>query len=52
MYKDLPSARAENLPVATDIAGKVLCLPIYPALKDADVRRIVKLIAGARRGQG
>ena len=32
MYRGMPSAHRENLPVATDAANKVLCLPIYPAL--------------------
>ncbi len=45
MYRDLPSARSANLPVATDIASKILCLPIYPALEDGDVARIARLIA-------
>ena len=32
MYRGLLSARRENLPVATDVANRVLCLPIYPSL--------------------
>lgn len=36
MYKNLPSATKENLPVATKIAGQVICLPIYPDL-DPDI---------------
>lgn len=32
MYKGLPSASADNLPVATRIAKEILCLPIYPNL--------------------
>lgn len=46
MYRGLPSASRDNLPVATAAAQKVLCLPIYPALEDEQVRRIVKRIAG------
>ena len=46
MYKGLDSARPENLPVATRIAGQVLCLPIYPSLAASDVDRIVELIRG------
>ncbi|WP_233169708.1 DegT/DnrJ/EryC1/StrS family aminotransferase, partial [Serratia sp. ASV30] len=30
MYKGMKSASKENLPVANEIARKVLCLPIYP----------------------
>lgn len=47
MYRGLPSAKPSNLPVATDIANRVLCLPIYPALSDLDVTRIVALLEKA-----
>ena len=40
MYRGLPSASRENLPVATETALKVLCLPIYPRLSNEDVHRI------------
>jgi dTDP-4-amino-4,6-dideoxygalactose transaminase len=46
MYRSLPSARHENLPVATEVARQVLCLPIYPALADADVEAICRVIKG------
>lgn len=46
MYRDLPSAQAANLPVATDVASRVLCLPIYPGLERTDVERVVGLIKG------
>jgi dTDP-4-amino-4,6-dideoxygalactose transaminase len=45
MYRGLQSARRDNLPVATNAASKVLCLPIYPELLEADQRRIINLIA-------
>nr|WP_298898267.1 DegT/DnrJ/EryC1/StrS family aminotransferase [uncultured Altererythrobacter sp.] len=45
MYRDMPSAQAENLPVASDVASKILCLPIYPALTKADQLRIIRQIA-------
>ncbi len=45
MYRGLPSAHRENLPVATVAAQQVLCLPIYPVLEDAQVRGIVEIIA-------
>lgn len=45
MYRGLPSARRENLPVASDVAAKVICLPIYPDLRDEQIDRIVQLIA-------
>jgi len=42
MYRGLPSSTRGNLPVATDAASRVLCLPIYPALEQSDFMRIVK----------
>jgi dTDP-4-amino-4,6-dideoxygalactose transaminase len=47
MYRGLPSAHRDNLPVATDIALKVLCLPIYPDLCADQVDFIVSLIVDA-----
>jgi dTDP-4-amino-4,6-dideoxygalactose transaminase len=44
MYRGLPSARRENLPVATDAASKVLCLPIHPQLSDTDVDRVIECL--------
>lgn len=44
MYKDLESARPENIPVATRIAEEVLCLPIYYGLENQEVERIIDLI--------
>lgn len=47
MYRDLPSAAAANFPVAAQVANQVLCLPIYPSLRETDQERIVSLIAEA-----
>ncbi len=47
MYRGLPSAGPANLPVASAIAQKVLCLPIYPDLALDDVQMICELIATA-----
>lgn len=44
MYRHLPSAEPENLPVANDISQKILCLPIYPDLAMADQDRVVAII--------
>lgn len=49
MYRGMPSARPENLPVASEAARKVLCLPIYPALSNDDVFAIADVIAHAGR---
>ena len=45
MYRDLSSARPENLPVATKLAQQVLCLPIYPALEISVIDEITGFIA-------
>lgn len=45
MYRGLPSADKNNLPVATSAANQVLCLPIYPDLEISVIEEIVLLIA-------
>jgi dTDP-4-amino-4,6-dideoxygalactose transaminase len=44
MYRDLPSAAPEGLPVARDAAARVLCLPIYPDLEEDDQMRIIEIV--------
>lgn len=44
MYSTLPTASATNLPVANEIAAKVLCLPIYPGLSIEDQQHVVDVI--------
>lgn len=46
MYRGMPSARRENLSVASQIAEKVLCLPIYPAVTRDDLKRIIDALRG------
>lgn len=46
MYRGLPSASPENLPVAERVAGQVLCLPIYGTLEHTVVEKVCHLIAG------
>jgi dTDP-4-amino-4,6-dideoxygalactose transaminase len=46
MYRELPSAAPSNLPVATETAEQILCLPIYPDLSAADQTRVVETIWG------
>jgi len=46
-YNNLPSAAAVQLPIANDTAQRILCLPIYPDLSEAEVSRIVKIISEA-----
>ncbi len=43
-YKELPSSIKENLPIATRIAERVLCLPIYPDLQTKDIQTICDII--------
>lgn len=43
-YRGLPSAKPENLPVATRIANEVICLPMHHALTEEDINRIIELI--------
>lgn len=50
MYRGLPSARLDNLPVARKVADRVLCLPIYPDLSLQDVERICALLRRWSRG--
>jgi len=45
MYRGLPSAHRDNLPAASQAAARVLCLPIYPALTEEDVARVVAICA-------
>lgn len=49
MYRHLPSAKADRLPVAKRLADQVICLPIYPRLAAADVQRVINIIAAAGR---
>lgn len=43
-YRGLPSATADNLPVATRMADAVICLPMHHALSDDDVTRVIECI--------
>jgi dTDP-4-amino-4,6-dideoxygalactose transaminase len=45
MYRGLPSANSEHLPVATAASQQVLCLPIYPDLDLSVVDEITRFIA-------
>lgn len=46
-YRRLPSAAPENLPVATQAADRVLCLPIYPGLSLSDQSRVIEALLQA-----
>lgn len=45
-YKNYPSAKTENLPVATRLADHVLCLPMYAFMDDEDIERIIDIVRG------
>lgn len=44
MYRGLPSSHRDNLPVASQAAERVLCLPIYPGLETEVVEEICDFI--------
>jgi dTDP-4-amino-4,6-dideoxygalactose transaminase len=43
-YRGLRSAVRDNLPIATEVASKILCLPIYPDLSRQDQDFIIQLL--------
>ena len=47
-YRNLPSAKKENLPEAYKMANSVICLPIHHELNDEDVARILYTIENNR----
>jgi dTDP-4-amino-4,6-dideoxygalactose transaminase len=44
MYKELDSARPENLPVAEEVTKNILCLPLHADLTDEQAYTIVRII--------
>lgn len=44
IYKGMPSAARNNLPVATRISREILCLPIHPALSTAEIDAAIEVI--------
>ena len=44
MYRGLPSANYDNLPVANRMANEIICLPIFPTLENRDQEFIIDLI--------
>ncbi len=49
MYRGLPSAAPENLPVATRLAQEVLCLPIHADLLPDEQDRVIAIVRDAAR---
>jgi dTDP-4-amino-4,6-dideoxygalactose transaminase len=44
IYRGLPSATKENLPVATRMADEVICLPMYAELSEEDVEKVLNVV--------
>ena len=44
MYRGLSSAKSANLPVAKSISRRVICLPIFPDLRDDQIDLIISLM--------
>lgn len=47
MYRGLPSAKGDNLTVASSISEKVICLPLYPDIEEEVVTRVCHVIKEA-----
>jgi len=47
MYKSSQSAAESNLPIARDVASKILCLPIYPSLDVVGQMKVINSIIEA-----
>lgn len=45
MYRELPTAKGCNLPIASEAAARVICLPIYPDLDSAGQDRIIDCLS-------
>ena len=43
-YRGLESARPKNLPKATAMADRVICLPMHQLLKEGDIKRIIDCV--------
>lgn len=45
MYRGYASSAKANLPVASNAANQILCLPIYPELSSYDQQRVIECIS-------
>lgn len=50
MYRSIPSADAAYLPVATQAAEQVICLPMAPGLSREDQDRTIQIVRDAKPG--
>ena len=44
-YREFPTAKPTCLPVATDLANRVICLPMHHMLSDEDISTVIKCIS-------
>ena len=44
IYRGLPSAARENLPIANRMADEVICLPMHAGLTENDISRVTELV--------
>jgi len=49
MYRGMPSAAPDNLPVAKRAADQVICLPLHPALTEAEIDAVIACVADPAR---
>jgi dTDP-4-amino-4,6-dideoxygalactose transaminase len=47
MYTGMPGAGADRLPVATQVAREIICLPMHGSLSDDDIERVLHEIHAA-----
>ena len=45
-WRDRYGFRPEDFPVAYDVYQRAVSLPIYPAMGDADVERVISAVRG------
>jgi dTDP-4-amino-4,6-dideoxygalactose transaminase len=50
VYRGLPSASPQNLPMAFKMAEEVLCLPIHASLGEEDVVRVACAVKDIQQG--
>jgi dTDP-4-amino-4,6-dideoxygalactose transaminase len=48
-YSELPSAKRGSMPVAENVAERILCLPVSSELADSEIERTVQIIKSIRR---
>lgn len=46
LHEARPYANGDECPVASDVARRILCLPLYPEMTDIQVQNITKLVKG------